>query len=53
MILWVLMIAAQLHAGGPFIAFTSAEKCHEAASELKVPARCISFGADVPDGKTE
>lgn len=53
MILWVLMVAAQLHAGGPFIAFTTAEKCHEAANKLPMPARCISFGADVSDGKTE
>lgn len=53
MLIWVLMIAAQLHAGGPFIAFTSAEKCHEAAAQVPVPARCISFAADVPDGKEE
>lgn len=53
MILWVLMIAAQLHAGGPFIAFTSQDACREAASRVPVPARCISFAADVPDGKEE
>lgn len=53
MLLWVLIVASQLHAGGPFIGFTSQEKCREAAAQVPVPARCIAFATDIPDGKSE
>ena len=48
MTMWVLLIALNVsHA----MAFKSQEDCHDAASKLKVPAVCIAFAADIPEGK--
>lgn len=53
MIIWALIIASQLHAGGPYMAFGSAEKCRTALAQIKVVGRCIPFAADISDGKEE
>jgi hypothetical protein len=48
MILWVLIVSLNMtHA----MAFKNQDDCAAAAANLKVPAECIPFAADVPDGK--
>jgi hypothetical protein len=48
MILWVLLINLHMpHA----MAFHSFQDCYAAASRLKIPAECVAFAADIPDGK--
>lgn len=50
MILWVLLISFTINT--PVVAFKSHDDCREAASKLKVPAVCIAFAADIPEGKS-
>jgi hypothetical protein len=48
MTLWVLMVSLGMtHA----MAFKNQDDCTSAARNLKVPAMCVAFAADVPDGK--
>jgi hypothetical protein len=48
MILWVLLISLHMPEA---MAFKSYQDCRAAAMQLKVPAECIAFAADIPDGK--
>jgi hypothetical protein len=48
MILWILMVSLSMNHA---IAFKSQDDCTSAAAKLKVPAMCVPFAADVPDGK--
>jgi hypothetical protein len=48
MILWVLLVSLNMPQA---MAFKSYQACYAAASQLKVPAECVAFAADIPDGK--
>ena len=48
MVMWVLMISLSMPNA---MAFKNQDECLEAAANLKVPAMCIPFAADIPDGK--
>jgi hypothetical protein len=48
MILWVLLISMNMDMA---VGFKSQDDCAAAAAKLTVPAMCVAFAADVPDGK--
>lgn len=48
MILWVLMISFNMNHA---MAFKNQDDCTTAAANLKVPAVCVPFAADIPEGK--
>jgi hypothetical protein len=48
MTLWVLLISMNMNMA---VAFKNQDDCATAAAQLKVPAMCVAFAADVPDGK--
>jgi hypothetical protein len=48
MTLWVLMISMSMNMA---VAFKSQDDCASAAANLTVPAVCVAFAADIPDGK--
>jgi hypothetical protein len=48
MTLWVLIVSMGMNMA---VAFKSQDDCHAAAAQLTVPAMCVAFAADVPDGK--
>lgn len=50
MILWVLLTSLTINT--PVMAFKSHEECRAAAGTLKIPAVCVAFAADIPEGKT-
>jgi hypothetical protein len=48
MILWVLLINLHMPQA---VAVKSDPDCRAAAAQLKVPAECVAFAADIPEGK--
>lgn len=48
MIMWVLMISLTMPNA---MAFKNQDDCLTAAANISVPAECVPFAADIPDGK--
>jgi hypothetical protein len=48
MTMWILMISMSMNMA---VAFKSQDDCAMEAAKLTVPAMCVAFAADIPDGK--